>query len=80
MATSTQRFLNVEMGKGNYDSLNKVFINAVNSHYLIGIITVIALESVGLWFLYNKLNIPAERFASAIWVFHLCCIFVCKHH
>lgn len=71
MATSTQRFLNVEMGKGNYDSLNKVFINAVNSHYLIGIITVIALESVGLWFLYNKLNIPAERFASAIWVFHL---------
>ena len=42
MATSTQRFLNYEMGKGNFTSkLQKVFSNAINAHYLIGIITVI---------------------------------------
>ena len=71
MATSTQRFLNVEMGKGNYEILNKVFINAVNAHYLIGIVTVLGLETFGLWFIYYKLNIPEAQFHAALWVFHL---------
>ena len=70
MATSTQRFLNYEMGKGDFASLRSVFSNAVNAHYLIGIFTVLVLESAGLWFLYNELNIPAEKFDAAVWVFH----------
>lgn len=70
MATSTQRFLNFEMGKKDASALNKVFINAVNSHILIAVLTVIALESVGLWFLYNKLVIPKEHIDAALVVFH----------
>lgn len=70
MATSTQRFLNFEMGKGDSLALNKVFINAINSHLFIAIITAIALESVGLWFLYNKLVIPKEQIDAATLVFH----------
>lgn len=70
MATSTQRFLNYEMGKNNSAGLRDVFVNAVNAHYLIGIITAIGLETVGLWFVYNKLNIPAQQFHAALWVFH----------
>lgn len=70
MATSTQRFLNYEMGKGNAGALQAVFSNAVNAHYLIGVITVLGLETIGLWFVYNKLNIPIEQFDAAIWVFH----------
>lgn len=70
MATSTQRFLNFEMGKGDIAALNKVFINAVNSHLFIAIITALALESVGLWFLYNKLVIPKEQIDAATLVFH----------
>ena len=41
MATSTQRFLNYEMGQNNSKGIRNVFVNAVNAHYLIGIITVI---------------------------------------
>lgn len=70
MATSTQRFLNYEMGQNNAEGLRKVFVNAVNAHYLIGLITVIGLETVGLWFVYNKLNIPTGQFDAAVWVFH----------
>ena len=70
MATSTQRFLNYEMGKGNNNNLKKVFSNSLNAHYLIGIVSTIALETIGLWFINNKLNIPALYFDSAIWVFH----------
>lgn len=70
MATSTQRFMNYEMGRNNSNGLREVFVNAVNAHYLIGIITVIGLETVGLWFVYNKLNIPEGQFDAALWVFH----------
>ena len=70
MGTSTQRFLNYEMGRNNNEGLRNVFINAVNAHYLIGIVTVIGLETVGLWFVYNKLNIPVEQFGAAVWVYH----------
>ena len=70
MATSTQRFLNYEMGQNNDKGLRDVFVNAVNAHYLIGFITVIGLETVGLWFVYNKLNIPQGQFDAALWVFH----------
>lgn len=71
MATSTQRFLNYEMGKGEHSSnLQKVFSNAINAHFVIGIATVILLETFGLWFVSNKLNIPYEQLHAAIWVFH----------
>lgn len=70
MATSTQRFLNYEMGKEDKSSLQIIFSSAINVHYIIGIVTVIALETIGLWFVYNKLNIPSEQFNAAIWVFH----------
>lgn len=71
MATSTQRFLNVEMGRGNVKTLNKVFVSAVNAHYMIALLTIIAVEMVGLWLLYNKLTIPSERFSASLWVFHI---------
>jgi O-antigen/teichoic acid export membrane protein len=70
MTASTQRFLNYEMGKGNIQNLQIVFSNSINAHYIIATITLILLETVGLWFVYNKLNIPSGQFASALWVFH----------
>lgn len=70
MATSTQRFLNYEMGQGNKESLRTVFVNAVNAHYLIGIISFAFLETAGLWFVYNKLNIPTLQYEAALWVYH----------
>lgn len=71
MATSTQRFLNYEMGRGGHSSnLQKVFSNAINAHFVIGIATVILLETFGLWFVNNKLNIPQGQLYAAIWIFH----------
>lgn len=70
MATSTQRFLNYEMGVGDHGKLKEVFSNSINAHFIIGIFVVIILETVGLWFVYNKLNIPFNQFGAAIWVYH----------
>ena len=71
MTTSTQRFLNVEMGKGDNENLDRIFVNAVKAHFIIAVITLVLIEIVGIWLLYYKLNIPADRFNAALWVFHI---------
>lgn len=69
LATSTQRFLNYEMGLKNDAGLGKVFSNAINAHYIIAFATVLLLETVGLWFVMNKLDIPTSSQQAAFWVY-----------
>ncbi len=69
LTSSTQRFLNVEMAVGDAQSLNVVFCQSVNVHILITIVSVIILETVGLWFVYNKLVIPEGQLSATLWVF-----------
>lgn len=69
MTTSTQRFLTFELGKKDYKQLAKVFAASLNVHYAIGIIAVVLAETIGLWFLNYKLNIPAARMTAANWVY-----------
>ena len=61
----TQRFLNVEMGKGNYDALQKIFSTSLMLHIIAGILILTVGETVGLWFIENKLVIPTERMEAA---------------
>lgn len=69
LGTSTQRFLNYEMGLKDNADLGKIFSNAVNAHFIIGIITLLLLETVGLWFVLNKLEIPEPNMQAAFWVY-----------
>lgn len=74
MTDATQRFLTIEIGKRDDGNPNKVFSTSLQLHVLIGIIIVLVAEPIGLWFLYNKLIIPAERMSAAFWVFQ-CSLF-----
>lgn len=68
---STSRNLTFELGAGNEQRLKDVFGMSITVHLVIAIIVVILSETVGLWWLYNKLVIPAGRLDAAVWVFHL---------
>ena len=66
----TQRFISVELGKGgDLDILRKIFSTSLILHFIAAVIVVIIAETLGLWFLNNKLVIPAERMIAANWVF-----------
>lgn len=62
---STQRFLNFVLGKRDIEGAAKVFSASVNIHAILAVCIVILLETVGLWFLNYKLNIPAGRMVAA---------------
>lgn len=69
MSATTQRYLSYALGKQDYSNLKKIFSTCVLTHAAIALIVFILIESVGLWFLYNKLVIPETRLTAAFWVF-----------
>lgn len=69
MSQATQRFLSYELGRGDLDRLKQIFSMCLNIHILISIIIILLSEAIGLWLLYNKLSIPANRIDVAFWVF-----------
>ena len=69
MAGATQRFLSFELGINDKRRVNMVFSISVIIHLLIATIILVLAETIGLWFVYNKLTIPIERFSAAMWVY-----------
>lgn len=71
LADATQRYITFEIGRGDQGNTNKIFSTCLMLHFILGIVLVLVVEPVGLWFLHNKLIIPPERLSAATWVFHL---------
>ena len=71
MTTSTQRFLNFELGTGNKQRLHEIFITSVHIHFIISLLLILLCETGGIWFLTEKMVIPDERRAAAMWCFQL---------
>lgn len=68
MTSTTQRYITFALGKGDPNELKKVFSTALQIHVLIAVLVVVLVETVGLWFLYNKMQIPPDRVNAAFWV------------
>ena len=68
MSSSTQRYITYALGKGNADNLQRVFSTALQIHAMIAVLVVILGETVGLWFMYTQMQIPAGRMEAAFWV------------
>lgn len=69
LATGTQRFLTFQLGLNNFLELKKTFSISLIIHIGLAVLIFILAETLGLWFLNNKLNIPAERMYAAQWVY-----------
>lgn len=69
LSNSTSRFITIAIGKGDQDLINKTFGNIKIIYYGLCVVIVILGETIGLWFLYNKMTIPAERMDAAFWVY-----------
>ena len=69
MSGATSRFLTFELGRGDRQSLSATFDSALVVHIWIALIVFVIAETAGLWFVNNKLVIPAERMIAANWVY-----------
>jgi len=71
MSGATSRFLTYEMGKGDFQKLKDTFSSALIVHMGIALVVFVLAETVGLWFLTNKLVISESRMYAAHWVYQL---------
>ncbi len=69
LSASTSRFLTFELGKGDLGKLKKTFSASLTLHIGVALIVLLVGETLGLWFLYEKLVIPEDRFNAAFWVY-----------
>ena len=69
MTNTIQRFFNYERGCADSGNLNKIYITSIQIQSLLGIVIVVILEFVGLWYIYTKMVIPVERVTAAMYVF-----------
>jgi O-antigen/teichoic acid export membrane protein len=69
MSASSQRFFSFELGRGNQEQLKKAFDVIFLIYTLITIIFIILAESIGLWFVNNRLSISLYRINAARWIY-----------
>ena len=69
LSSAVSRFLTFELGTGNRERLRLIFSTSLMIHVALAIIVVILFETLGIWFLNNKMTIPPERMVAARVVF-----------
>lgn len=71
VAGSISRFLLYYLGKGDIKQTREVFGTSILVMWVISAIIVVLAESVGIWFINNKMILPADRLFAANWVFQI---------
>ncbi len=71
LATGSSRFLTYALGENNLEKLKKTFSTTLNVHIILALFIVIIAETIGLWFLYNKMVISPDRMSAAVYTYHL---------
>ena len=71
LVVAVQRYLNVALGQDDEIRFGKVYSMSINIFILFSGIILVLGETVGLWFVANKLNIPPGRETAAMWVYQI---------
>lgn len=72
LALSIQRFYSVAKGEENAVKEQDVFRIGLRIMVALCVLVVLFFETVGLWMVYQHLNIPANRLSEAVTVYHCC--------
>jgi len=70
LVSTTFRYIAFEVGNGDLKRTNKVFNISLILHIVLAFILVLLAETLGLYYIYNKLNVPLERIDDTVFVFH----------
>lgn len=71
LVSAVQRYFNVALGQNDEMQFGKIYSMSINIFVLFSGIILVLGETVGLWFVANKLNIPTGRETAAMWVYQI---------
>lgn len=76
LGVATSRFFNVEMGRKDGD-VNASFNVNILLHICFAAIILILAETVGLWYVYNRLNVAEGKLDDAVFVYQVSIVTSC---
>lgn len=68
LSTAISRYITFGLGKNDIAELRKIYSTAIIIQVSLAILIGILIEIIGVWYLYNKMNIPEGRTTAAFWV------------
>lgn len=77
LMNASQRYLSIAVETEDSDNIQKVFSTCMLLHLLICVVLIVLAETIGLWFLNDKLSIPADRIHAANWVYQSAVLCTC---
>ena len=77
MITATQRYLSIAIGKKDEKYIQAVFSTSLLSHFFLIFFMFLAAETIGLWLINAKLEIPADRMSATNFVYQLAILTTC---
>lgn len=72
LAQSSSRYITIELGKSETNGiqhLKRCFTTTRTIHAILAGLIFIVCETIGIWILCNKCEIPSDRLTAAIWTF-----------
>ena len=69
LSAASSRYITYDLGRGNMNAMKKTFGNILSIHVVLALLILVIGETVGLWFMSTKLQIPVEREFAAYWVY-----------
>lgn len=69
LSNGIQRFYNSEMSKSGEEGVKLVYNSALLIQGGIAVLVILLLETIGIWYINNKMVIPVERLSTAMWIY-----------
>ena len=69
LSTGISRFLTYGLGQNDPEKLKRTFSTSVTIQLILCLLILIGAETVGLWFVYHKLEIPNGSITATVWAY-----------
>lgn len=71
LSIGTSRFITFELGKNSKEKLKATFSTALGTHCILALFILLIGETFGIWYVYNVLVCPPDRFQVAFLVYQI---------
>lgn len=74
LSNASQRYLSIGLGKEDLSETTVAFKQSFTLMLIFSLAVLVLGETVGLWFVSNKLVIPSNRVSAALWIYQFALI------
>lgn len=71
LVQAMQRFFNVALGQQDREKFERIYSMGINIFIIFSLLLLLIGETVGLWYVKYKMNIPQGRETAAMWVYQI---------